>query len=598
MAVGVAPPTPIAPSRGTLNLAPFSPGAYQKWTTPLKILVITNLYPPQVLGGYERSIADFARLLQHQGHEVLVLTSDTPQFSASHIGNYPDPTINRGLLLMGGWSSEGASWFEHQRIVDVRQQNQAVLKHHLDHFQPDVCLAGNLRFVQMEAESLALVLSRRVPVVHYLMNAQADYALEHMPRSPLYRPVTCSDWVTANLQALGYPVATVQTLYPGADVDAFYQADLPPHDRLRIAYTSLVTEEQGADVLVEALSLLHAAGIEFMATISGGTFQPEFVEALKQFVESEGLQESVYFPGASSRQELVQLYKNNNVLVFPSRFEEPFSISQIEAMAAGLTLVTSGTGGAREIVEEPGKDGLIFESENPFDLADILSSLPTDPAGWEAIARKGQQRAMSEFNQTKAVEKLEAIFLELVALKDTPPETAIKLHLGGKEPHSDWKILDIEPRPEVDFIGNAADLSQFADGSVETIYASHILEHFHYSLNNELLTTLTEWYRVLQPSGQLMVSVPNLQTLCWLYLNPNLTLTDRHQLMRIIFGGHMNEYDVHRVGFDPDTLTLYLQQVGFTNCTPVSEFGLFNDCSTMKILDTLISVNMIATKPE
>ena len=567
-------------------------------TTPLKILVITNLYPPQVLGGYERSIADFARLLQHRGHTVLVLTSDTPQFSASHVSLYPDPPVDRCLSLMGGWSSEGASWFDHQRVVSARQQNQAVLKHHLDHFQPDVCLAGNLRFVQMEAESLALLLSRHVPVVHYLMNAQADYSPQHTPQSPLYQPITCSDCVTASLQTLGYSTATTQTIYPGADVDAFYQAELPPRDRLRIAYASLIAESEGADVLVEALSLLHAAGIEFTATIAGGTFQPEFAEALKQFVESEGLQESIHFPGALSRQELIQLYKNHNVLVFPSRFEEPFGISQIEAMAAGLTLVTSGTGGAREIVEEHGKDGLIFESENPFDLADILSSLPTDLARWEAIARTGQQRAMSKFSQTKAVEKLEAIFLELVALKDTQSESAIKLHLGGKEPHSDWKILDIEPRPEVDFIGNAADLSQFADGSIDTIYASHILEHFHYSLNNELLTTLAEWYRVLQPGGQLMVSVPNLQTLCWLYLNPNLIPMNRHQLMRIIFGGHMNEYDVHRVGFDPETLTIYLQEVGFVDCTPVSEFGLFNDCSSMKILDNLISVNMIATKPE
>ena len=64
-------------------------------TPPLRILVITNLYPPQVLGGYERSIADFARLLQHRGHTVLVLTSDTPQFSASHVSLYPDPPVDR-----------------------------------------------------------------------------------------------------------------------------------------------------------------------------------------------------------------------------------------------------------------------------------------------------------------------------------------------------------------------------------------------------------------------------------------------------------------------------------------------------------------------
>jgi len=387
-------------------------------TKTLKILVLTNLYPPQVLGGYERSIADFARLLQHRGHTVLVLTSDTPQFSASHTSLYPDPPVERCLLLMGEWSDQGTRWFDQQRVADVMQQNQATLKHHLNYFQPDVCLAGNLDFLQTEAENLALLLSHQVPVAHYVMNARSGCDPEHTPRSSLYQFITCSDWVTASLVASGYPAATAQTIYPGADIDAFYQVELPPRDRLRIAYASLVAHYKGADVLVEALSLLHAAGIEFTATIAGGTFQPGFVESLKQFVESEGLQESVHFTGALSRQELIQLYKTHNILVFPSRFEEPFGISQIEAMAAGLTLVTSGTGGAKEIIAESGTDGLIFESENSFGLADSLSSLPTDLARWEAIARTGQQRAMSEFNQTKAVEKLEAIFLELVNLKD------------------------------------------------------------------------------------------------------------------------------------------------------------------------------------
>jgi predicted SAM-dependent methyltransferase len=58
----------------------------------------------------------------------------------------------------------------------------------------------------------------------------------------------------------------------------------------------------------------------------------------------------------------------------------------------------------------------------------------------------------------------------------------------------------------------------------------------------------------------------------------------------------MNEYDIHRAGLDPDLLALYLQEAGFDDYEQVSEFGLFRDCSSMRILDTLISVNMIATK--
>lgn len=176
------------------------------------------------------------------------------------------------------------------------------------------------------------------------------------------------------------------------------------------------------------------------------------------------------------------------------------------------------------------------------------------------------------------------------------PTKPIKLHIGGKEPHPDWKILDVEPRPEVDYVSNASDLSQFEDNSVEVIYASHVLEHFYYSLDNELINTLKEWHRVLAPGGKLLVSVPDLKTLCWLYLNPNLMPLERHHLMRIIFGGQTNIYDVHKVGFDFDSLALYLEEVGFQEYEQFSEFNLFNDCSSLRILDTLISLNIIAKK--
>ncbi len=174
--------------------------------------------------------------------------------------------------------------------------------------------------------------------------------------------------------------------------------------------------------------------------------------------------------------------------------------------------------------------------------------------------------------------------------------TPIKLHIGGQEAHPDWKILDIEARPEVDFVCNAVNLAQFADGSIAAIYASHVLEHFHYQLDNELAKTLAEWHRVLQPGGQLYVSVPDLKTLCWLYLNPNLLPEDRHYLMSIIFGGQTNEFDVHKVGFDADTLALYLRDAGFQSFESVSEFELFEDFSSSRLMGTLISLNMIATK--
>ena len=172
----------------------------------------------------------------------------------------------------------------------------------------------------------------------------------------------------------------------------------------------------------------------------------------------------------------------------------------------------------------------------------------------------------------------------------------LKIHIGGQEPHPEWKILDVEDGPAVDFIANANDLSQFEDNSIAMIYASHVLEHFYYGLNNELIKTLKEWRRVLEPEGKLFISVPDLKTLCWLYIHPEISVDNRHHLMRMIFGGQLNQYDVHKVGLDIDTLGLYVANAGFSNFESVEEFGIFNDSSSLRFLGFLISLNVIITK--
>jgi len=377
----------------------------------LKILVVNNLYPPQVVGGYERAIADYARLLQERGHTVLVLTSNTEYLPTGYQKADSDPsTVRRCLCLWGTWTERGAQPFYPAHIASIAVRNYKTLEQELKSFKPDVCLAGNTDF--LGSEVLEQILDAEIPVVHYIMNSQPGYTHDLAPQSSLYRYITVSDWIRQNLQEQGYPTETAQTIYPGAEVEGFYQAQLPPRARLRIVYASLVMHYKGPDVLIEALYLLHNADIDFTATIAGGSLTPSFVQALQEFVESEGLQDKIHFAGLLSRQELQQLYKTHNIWVLPSRFEEPFSIGLIEAMVAGLTIVTSNTGGSPEAVKH-GETGLIFESENPMDLADQLSYLWMNPAEWEDMVRKGQQRALSELSRNRTMDRLESVLYEL-----------------------------------------------------------------------------------------------------------------------------------------------------------------------------------------
>ncbi len=379
----------------------------------LRILIISNLYPPQVIGGYERAIADCARLLYGRGHEVLVLTSNTEEHTSNSTYTGEEPTIKRCFYLGGAWTNQGCHWFSIEEVAPRIHINREILASELKVFQPDVCLSGNIDFLGLEL--LEKLLADDIPVVHYVMNALPGYPCHLAPKSRLYRYVTCSDWIQEGLKNQGYPTETAQTIYPGAAVEEFYQAELPPRDRLRITYASLVMPYKGADVLIEALSLLRAEGVEFSATFAGGSLMPEFVEELKEFVKSENLQNQIQFTGVLSRQQLKQLYRTQNVLVLPSRFQEPFSISLVEAMSAGLTIIASNTGGSPEAVEH-GKSGLIFDSENPLDLADKLCYLLKHPNEWEAMSRWGQQRALSQYSLTNTVEQLEAVLFQ-VALR-------------------------------------------------------------------------------------------------------------------------------------------------------------------------------------
>jgi predicted SAM-dependent methyltransferase len=171
-----------------------------------------------------------------------------------------------------------------------------------------------------------------------------------------------------------------------------------------------------------------------------------------------------------------------------------------------------------------------------------------------------------------------------------------KLHIGGKLRSPGWEILNVLPGPDVDHVGNAVDLSRFADGSFTELYASHVLEHFGY--NGPLQKALQEWQRVLVPGGVLHVSVPDLDVLAYLLLQRHrFTLTERFQIMRMMFGGHVDAYDVHLVGLNAEFLTGYLKAAGFENVQRVSRHGLFADTSDLAVAGTPISLNVNAYRP-
>jgi predicted SAM-dependent methyltransferase len=171
-----------------------------------------------------------------------------------------------------------------------------------------------------------------------------------------------------------------------------------------------------------------------------------------------------------------------------------------------------------------------------------------------------------------------------------------RLHIGGREQRPGWEILDVNPGPHVDHLGNAVDLGRFADGTFVEVYASHVLEHFDYK--EALVAALREWHRVLTPGGTLRLSVPDLDILAHLVLQRHvLDVNQRFQVMRMIFGGHVDGHDYHLVGLNQEFLAGFLAAAGFDQLQRVQRHGLFRDTSDMMVAGTPISLNLTASKP-
>lgn len=139
----------------------------------------------------------------------------------------------------------------------------------------------------------------------------------------------------------------------------------------------------------------------------------------------------------------------------------------------------------------------------------------------------------------------------------------LKLHLGcGKRFIPGFIHIDLDSYPHVDYQIDVADLSIFADRSVETIYASHVLEYFDRTDIQEKV--LPEWFRVLRHGGLLRVAVPDFVSLVEVYrkyLDLKLILGPLYGKMEIV--GNKTIY--HKTVYDFVTLRSELETAGFIN---------------------------------
>ena len=164
-----------------------------------------------------------------------------------------------------------------------------------------------------------------------------------------------------------------------------------------ILATGIMAKYRGADVLVEALRMLKARGVDFHATI---TQKGELWSALKAKAKASDL--PIDFPGFVEMSDLIRLYETCSVYVGAGR-EEPWGMRLNDALQCGAPLVVSRGMGGVQLIDRYGC-GFEFPVGDSVRLADALEKMAKDTDLYKGLSDKAILAAQKIAPRSKAKE--------------------------------------------------------------------------------------------------------------------------------------------------------------------------------------------------
>lgn len=404
----------------------------------LSILVLSSLYPPYYVGGYELGCRDVVEGLRQRGHDVVVLAST---YGVDHA--CVDGHVYRWLqaeLKLRAQTSLGDQW----ALFKKEQHNRRALQRMINRDRPDLVYVWSIHNTSLSL--VRMVQALQLPMTafvsdHWLVRWAVLDAWSRLPRHPLRRLVrTGLGWLLnkrtairlprtlhlrhaqfasrflGQLAAPGQPLlARPNIIHWGIDPAIFVLPRLASSNGQRLLYVGQVIEHKGLHTLLEALALLvHQRGYrDVRLTIAGGALFPEYRLQLEQQAATLGLNDYVCWAGQLPRSELPAIYAAHDILVFPSVWDEPFSITILEALAAGLVVVATDTGGTPEIIH-PEQTGLLFAKEDAAGCAACLQRVLDDAALRERLAHQGRQLVTTSFTLAGMIDQIEHDLVTIV----------------------------------------------------------------------------------------------------------------------------------------------------------------------------------------
>lgn len=366
----------------------------------MRVLVVSNLFPPHVIGGYELGCRDIVEGLRSRGHNVRVLTS------SYGVGRpRSDGYVDRRLLL--DLAPQGRRTLG-DRLGTLRREgvNRTVVARACREHRPDVVYVWNLRFL---TPSLARVARRlRFPVSYFVSdNWLADTAGAGWPLGTrgldLRHVQFASEYLKRSALEAGHPVEGAEVIHWGVDGDRFAFAPNRP-EQGRLLYVGRLVAEKGLSTALDALRIVLDERPAPAATLTVGGGAPD--DQVRAQVGRLGLEHHVRFAGLVPPEEMPGLYGSHDILVFPAVWEEPFSITLLEAMASGTAVVTTLTGGTAEVAEA-GVNCLAFPPHDPAACAAAIRRLIRDRGLHRRLSTEARMRIETEFLLGKMIERVE-----------------------------------------------------------------------------------------------------------------------------------------------------------------------------------------------
>lgn len=380
----------------------------------MKILCISNFYPPFFEGGYEISISESMQYLARQGHTVYVLCGNRGVYDqASEPLTFSLDPIQRKLRYIN--YSQSSVWNKHR----VEKHNYRLTKQACTLLKPDIVYFGNQKAISI-APSLAV---QNLDIPH-IFDIGDDWLRTYLAtglKARLFRlikrilPFTIggtvmldpvlvpSRWMAEELQAK-YSSTTLHIVPRGIEIPL-------PNPRklshpLRFVFAGRIEPLKGLDLVIEAARLIDLKSAQFSVDIYGEE-DPDYAPVLHRLIKTYDLSDSFNFMGKSHN--LPSILPNYDVLLMPTMAKETFGRVIIEAMAAGLIVIATNAYGPAEIIDHQ-TDSLLFERGSAPALADAIRGLlDADLQALEHMRQSARHKVDSKYELSLVKKQVENI---------------------------------------------------------------------------------------------------------------------------------------------------------------------------------------------